>query len=119
MLQKEFPLYFVSGPWFNFINDERMERQWCQPDGLLVDILQGLVTIVEVKLRHTSDAWWQTRHLYEPVMRRFFDERLWKFNVLEIVRWYDPDVRFPERYKMVGGVDELEPGKFGVHIWKP
>ena len=114
-----FPHHYVASPWFTFISNGGAKRKWCQPDGLLIDIRNGLITIVEVKLRHTSDAWWQTRQLYLPVLQRLFGTLMWKYNILEIVRWYDADTLFPERYKLAAEIGGLPVGKFGVHIWKP
>ena len=118
-LQAAFPHHYIAGPWFSFCRGDSLQRDWCQPDGLLIDIVAGLITLIEIKLRHTSDAWWQTRHLYLPVISAFFGTEMWKFNILEIVRWYDPDTQFPERYHLVPQVGILQPDKFGVHIWKP
>lgn len=118
-LMHVFPHKYVPGPWFTFKSDQVEKRKWCQPDGLIIDIRLGLITIVEIKLRHTCDAWWQTRRLYEPVVQAFFGTTNWLYNVLEVVRWYDPDTRFPERYRLVPEPDGLQADKFGIHIWKP
>ena len=114
-----FPHHYIASPWFTFEKNDGAKRIWCQPDGLLIDIRAGLITIIEVKLRHTSDAWWQTRQLYLPVVRRLFGTSRWDYNILEIVRWYDPDTLFPERYKLCPEIGNLPVDKFGVHIWKP
>jgi hypothetical protein len=114
-----FPHHYIASPWFTFQKHEGDKRVWCQPDGLLIDLQLGLITLVEVKLRHTSDAWWQTRQLYLPVVRRLFGSRMWEYNILEIVRWYDADTLFPERYKLCPEIGGLAVDKFGVHIWKP
>jgi hypothetical protein len=110
---------YVPGPWFRFRSIEGKRFYYCQPDGLDFNIGKGLITIVEVKLQHTSNAWWQTRKLYEPVLKFVFPERLWSFAVVEIVRWYDPDTNFPEEFTMIRELtsEYIKPGKFHVHIW--
>lgn len=103
--------------WFRF-RSAGAER-WCQPDGILFRFLDRQITIVEIKLQHTSDAWWQVKHLYYPVLSKAFPEGLWSFNFCEIVKWYDPAVAFPERHHLAGDPLAIGVGKFGVHILKP
>ncbi len=116
-LQDAFPLHYASGPWLRYRNRNEQNLRWCQPDGLLVDFAHSLITIVEIKLRHTSDAWWQIRRLYEPVLRRLFDGFGLDFAALEFVRWYDPHTSFPEAHRLVRDPQRLSAGEFGVHIW--
>ena len=114
-----FPHHYIAGPWFSYQRGDEAKRIWCQPDGLLIDIKVGYICLIEIKLRHTSDAWWQTRHLYLPVIKSLFGEETWRYGIIEVVRWYDPDIQFPERYKLVPELNRVCPEKFGVHIWKP
>lgn len=109
------PVFYLPGPWIRF-NDVSGCR-WCQPDGLLVNFFTGRVTIIEVKYQHTSDAWWQLRMLYEPVVRKLFSEELWDFSLCEVVKWYDPSTKFPERVELVPDIGMAK--SFGVHIFKP
>lgn len=113
-----YPLLYVESPWLNFSSSIGGER-WCQPDAWLVDLKRGVVTVLEYKLRHTADAWWQLRKLYEPVTRALFGVRDWEIAVMEIVQWYDPATTFPEKQIRMQNIDELEPGRFGVHQWDP
>ena len=55
-----YPTGYIPGPWIRFSDKARKERfSWCQADGWLIDFRRGLITIIEVKVRHTPDAWWQ------------------------------------------------------------
>ena len=45
------------------------------------------------------------------------DYKLWHFKPLEVVRWFDPSVAFPEHCEMVGDLRKTDRGRFGVHIW--
>jgi hypothetical protein len=79
----------------------------------------GKIIVVEMKLQHTAEAWWQLRYLYLPVLTKAFPPSLWKFAVCEVTKWYDPATVFPERVKLKAEVLDTAPDEFGVHIWKP
>jgi len=109
------PGRYVPGPWFKYTNDDG--KYWCQPDGLLFDFSRGTITIVEFKLKHTSDAWWQTRRLYEPVVSKIFGVTTWRYTICEIVKWFDSEAAFPETFNMARDPTDLTIGSFNVHIW--
>lgn len=121
MLQSKFPHSYLPSPWLKFHGSSGVK--WCQPDGLLFDLEAGIVTIVEVKYKHTSDAWWQLRKLYEPVLRKMFEHPqngFWDFRMLEIVKWYDPLTIYPEETRLLERVEfatNLNLNTTGVHIW--
>src|SRR5687768_9796590 len=92
----EYPETYVPSPWIRFREEESSKPRWCQPDGIIVDPHRGIVTCCEIKYSHTSDAWFQTRKLYIPVLEHIFASTLWSIQVCEIVKWYDPAVFFPE-----------------------
>ena len=118
-LEASVPEAYVASPWLRFGASGEPRLRYCQPDGLLFRFDLGLITIVEIKYQHTALSWWQTRQLYEPVLRHLFPLRLWKFSVLEIVKWFDPDVHFPEEIHLVRDPQKPIHNGFGVHIWKP
>ena len=109
---------YASSPWFRFRSKGCARFYYCQPDGLDFDINRGLITIVEFKLQHTSNAWWQTRKLYEPVVKYVFGD-IWEYAVIEIVKWYDPHTSFPENIRLTPDLSfkNILPGKFHLHIW--
>ena len=111
-----FPTTYLPSPWLRFLAGGRW--RWCQPDGLIFDLDNGRIVVVEVKYSHTSAAWWQVRHLYLPVLRKCFPEGLWAFEACEVVRWFDPATVFPEPVEMAAQVDQ-HGSRFRVHIWKP
>jgi hypothetical protein len=115
-LEFRFEWRYVRSPWIKFLSDGRW--RWCQPDGLLFLPEQGRLVVVEVKYQHTADAWWQVRHLYQPVLEHIFPRRLWEYEACEIVKWFDPAIVFPE--KLVLALDpDMRHKDFKVHIWKP
>lgn len=108
---------YIPSLWFEFRENGRYRTRFCQTDGILFDLYNRRLTIVEVKLQHTVDAWWQLRHLYLPVLTKVFPPDLWEYAIVEVVRWYDKAVAFPEPVKLVGDIQSLACGEFGVHIW--
>ena len=117
ILTDEYPDNYIAGPWFRFQTRNRI--RWCQPDGLLVQPIHGLITIVEIKLQHTPAAWWQLKELYYPVLAFAFPATHWEFNFLEVVKWHDPAVQWPEPYRMCADPLMLQPEENGCHILKP
>lgn len=110
---------YCPSPWLRFRAEEAKRPRYCQPDGVLFDIEGGKITLYEVKLQHTADAWWQLEHLYLPVISFLFPSRLWKMSVCEVVKWYDPAVAFPVQPRLLRDLRGARPENFSVHIWKP
>lgn len=111
--------FFFPGPWLAFTARGSQRVRWCQPDGIIFDFVQGRITIVEVKLRHTVQAWWQLRQLYEPVVRKLFEAAEAKFSVLEVTQSIDPHLAFPEHFHFARDPAAVRDGAFGVHIYNP
>lgn len=113
-----YPETYVPGPWIYFREEGSSKHRWCQPDGLVIDVVTGVVTCVEIKYNHTSDAWFQVKKLYQPVLRHIFPTPLWKHQCCEVVKWYDPAVRFPEPTQLTTDITR-DTSKFKVNIWRP
>src|SRR5262249_11691614 len=93
-------LSFHPSVWFAY--GQQTGTHYCQVDGLLLDYKRRNLTIVECKLRHTPEAFWQTENLYVPVVRAWLvDKTFWSICVAEVVHWYDPHVRFPTQCNFV------------------
>ena len=113
---RRYPANYLPSPWFEFWDG--FGHRWCQPDGLLIDVAQGLIVIVEVKHHHTGEAWWKLHKLYFPVVRALFGTE-WEYRCLEVVRFYDPSTLFPAA-KLVEHPHLTPPLPIvGVHICKP
>lgn len=110
---------YTPSQWIRFKADGQGKVRWCQPDGILVDAAHRLLTIVEFKYQHTDIAWWQLFRLYRPVMERLFSGRGFSMRCLEICKWYDPATVTPQKPTLCKTVEAVQPGEFGVHIWKP
>lgn len=107
---------YIPSQWFKYGLENR-QMKYCQTDGLLFTPRQRKVLIVEFKLKHTADAYWQVEDKYIPVIRRIFPD--WEVSVCEVVNWYDPSTPFPVEVNLRKNLLDVRPGEFGVHIWNP
>lgn len=85
---------FVPQPWYKYQTKRDAPLRWCQPDGVL--FTPSGVVIFEIKVNFTSNAWWQLRKLYEPVVR--VASRVERIAVCVVCKSFDPAVPFPEGY---------------------
>lgn len=107
---------YIPSQWFKFqFFGQRL--QFCQTDGLLFTPKQQKVLIVEVKYKHTPDAYWQIEDKYLPVLRWLFPD--WEVSTVEIVKWYDPSTQFPTSVVLRKDLLAVKPNEFGVHILTP
>lgn len=109
--------WYLPGPWILYVTGG--SPYWCQPDGIHFDVNAGVLTIIEVKLKHTDDARLQLRGVYEPVLRRMFPDTLWTFRLVEVVKWYDPDITFREPHVMCADPFKHSSPQIGVHVCRP
>lgn len=105
---------YIPGPWLQFYDPA---QRICQPDGLLFDVENGVIILIEIKLRHCTEAYWQLKKLYLPVLRDMFPYTLWDIRCIEIVRWYDPDVQWPDNHILRENVEDAPRQGIGVHIY--
>ena len=108
----------VPGVWLRYrkVASPAFGWSYCQPDCLIFDLRALHVSIIEVKLRHCALAWWQLRQLYEPIVRKLFGPDF-TYSCCEIVKWYDPDTEFPERFKLISDPHQPKGAGLGVHIY--
>lgn len=102
----------MASPWFHFLADGK--ERWCQVDGFVE--LDAEVLVFEIKLSHTANAWWQLQHLYIPVLRKFLGTGK-VFRPVELCKWFDPGVGFPEPFRVAEDLYRLPPHPFLVHVW--
>lgn len=110
----------LSGPWLRFASRQNSKLMFCQPDAVVLDKELARCTVFEIKLKHTSDAWWQVRQLYIPVLRALLPP-YYTFHAIELVKWFDPHTSFPEPFKYLDALDAQKLAgigtEFHVHIW--
>lgn len=72
--------------------------------------------LVEIKLKHTVEAFWQIENLYVPVIKTLFGCSGDQIATCEVVKWYDPSVAYPRRPLLLEELERARPGAFNVHI---
>lgn len=112
---------YMPGPWFQYTTSDQPSRvNYAQPDGILVDIPSGQITIVEIKYNHCVEAYFQLMDKYLPIVRKFFNnEDLWRFATVEVCNWYDCAVAFPTHVKLRETLGAVRPNEFAVHVCRP
>ncbi len=102
-------------PHFKFSTPSGTES--CFPDALID--LGTTVVIVEIKLRHTYDGWFQLTHLYLPVLSKVYQGAT--FLRLEVCKNYDPLVCLPEEYELtvdpLKWVESSSRKSFAIAVW--
>ena len=114
LLYREVP-GFIDHPIFDFKTRHRGELLCGRaiPDGIVVDARRQLVTVYEIKLRHTERAWSQLGDFYLPIVLRAFPGL--RVNLVEVCKWYDPDVRLAPAVELLSSPGEE--ASRGVFIW--
>jgi hypothetical protein len=102
---------YTPNPWISY--RENGKTKWCQPDGLL-RTPKGY-TVCEIKLQHTKAAWDQLWQLYIPLVELILSSCV-DVRGVEIVRWYDPHVAFPEHHLISSPALAPKAPVTGVHI---
>ena len=104
---------YIPSQWFQY-QAHGHAPAFCQTDGLLFTPRQQKVLIVEVKYKHTPDAYFQLENKYVPVIQRLFPG--WTISTCEVVKWYDPSTQFPVAVRLAKNIEAIQPAEFGVHI---
>lgn len=73
------------------------------PDGLLFSGDWRSVCVVEIKLRHTADAWHQLNQFYLPIVRRAWAGI--RVSGLEVCAYYDPGQKLPQEVAFVNSAE--------------
>lgn len=108
---------YGPAPWISFRQENSGALRWSQPDGFILDWRRSLIIIVEVKIKHSTNAWWGLRGLYEPVCACLFGST-WRLALCEVVNYFEPEVKWPEQPRMVRDPTHLKAGEIGVNIWR-
>ena len=117
-LTRRYPSSYVPSLWLEYEVAEDSYMHRCQPDGLLFNFTASKIIVVEIKLKHTEQAYWQLRNLYLPVLSLIFPPRLWELVPCEVVKWFDPSTSFPVPIQLCREPSYATRGrKFHVHVW--
>lgn len=119
LLEDRFPLA-VSHLGFRYVSDGRSYTCW--PDAIVFNERLKIINVVEVKWRHTVDAWVHFKELYLPVIKKAFPSC--SVHAIEVCKAYDPNVRLPGQPKIMTDLKQLEdvllgkmPSAYSVLIW--
>lgn len=118
ILLNKFGSSYIPSPWVLFSEGFDLRTRYCQPDGLLIDFHRGRITIIEIKYNHCELAWWQLYKLYLPVIKEIFGPN-WTYSCCEVVRWFDPQTRVPEKVQMQKDILHAHEYAWSVNICNP
>lgn len=118
ILHRRYKECYVGHPWFRYITAGRREGRCC-PDALYINLAKRLIYIIEIKLRHTEAAWAQLRNIYYPVVATMYKALEPSIRLIEVVRWYDRSVEWPESPQLISSLEMVPPDRIGVHILNP
>ena len=103
LLAQRFGDRLLPGPLFTFVS-RNGSSQRCYPDALLFSEDWSTLCVLEVKYRHTGDAWWQLNRFYLPIIRLALP--MFRVCAAEITASYDPAQRLPSPVAFVDSADE-------------
>jgi hypothetical protein len=111
-----FPNNYTESPYIRFRDD--LGDRGCQPDGLLR--FPNHDVLIEVKVQHLPESWWQLTQLYRPLLE------FWKpgrpVSVLEVCGSFDPAMPYPCKCELVTDLElwcSLPREELGVYVCKP
>lgn len=113
---------YVPSPWFKYRRRSAPDREnFAQPDGIAPDPKTGTIYLIEIKIKHTPDSYFQLLDRYVPLLDGFFNrtERLWKIAPVEVCRWYDPRIPYPCQVVMIDEIHLAQPKDLSVHVCRP
>lgn len=98
MLSEKFGDRVIADCWIGY-DDMVFGERICSPDYLVIDVVRGLITIVECKLTHTKDAWRQINDVYFPVVARLFPG--FDIRGIEVCKNFEMSREYPVRPNIV------------------
>lgn len=109
----DFPIFWRQ-PKVRFFDDSGMRL--CIPDAVARE--GDDIIVIEVKIQHMPEAWWQLERLYRPVLETHFKPR--RLRALEIVQSFDPAMPFPISVEVFETIASFKDSDvpFGVVVWK-
>lgn len=97
----------LPGPLIHFV--DAGQRSCAIPDALVFSPDFTKVAVVEVKLRHRVDAFYQLNSFYLPIVRLALPTL--HVGSLEVCCYYDPAIQLPVPCRMVNSIDwSFNPG---------
>lgn len=112
-LERVYGVRVVSNAWIGYTDLYHGDRV-CSPDALIIDVPAGMVTIVECKLSHTSNAYLQLHDVYRNVIKKLFPG----FSVrgIEVCKHFEMGVDYPVKPNVVSNWGEKFSGFGNVMV---
>jgi hypothetical protein len=106
----------VFHPAFRFRSEGKQFDQFAIPDALYISS-SNVLTIFEIKLKHTADAWHQLKKLYLPIVAKAYPG--YEINLCEICASYDRGVQIPKAtiIDLLPAFAATPTDFFGVYLW--
>jgi hypothetical protein len=114
-LESRYQLRYFPSQWITYSDGSR--TRWAQLDGLLLLENPPRAVVIEVKLSHTANAYFQLENCYRPLVTHLFRRTQRRTCVVEVTRWYDCAVQFPCKVQLLPELDAAHEGHFGVNIF--
>lgn len=106
--------FYLPSKWIRATSNTGVH--YCQPDGILFNIRDRAITIIEIKLRHTQRAHDQLVGRYKPLLIWMFPG--WAIRTVEVVRFIDKDLPVSFSWKLSPNPFTFsEQNMIGVYIW--
>jgi len=116
---RERGIEYLPSPWFKYRRRAVPSREnFAQPDGIAPDPKRGIIFLVEIKIKHTPESYFQLLDRYVPLLDCYFNrpEKLWKIAPIEVVRWYDPAVAYPCQVVRLDDIATAQPKDLSVYV---
>lgn len=117
-LLQNFPSGATFGQWFKYRLQGVNRDFYCQIDCFIIDYSKPKITIVEIKLKHCIDAYYQLFELYLPILQHYYGKEF-EYACVEFVSSFDKAIPMPQSPKLLKRIEEAHPKDFSVHIWTP
>jgi len=111
-----FPSNSTFGQWFRYRLKDAPRDYYCQIDAHLVDYDKKKIVVIEIKLRHCVDAYYQLFELYLPILRKYYGEEF-TYSCVELVSSFDKNAVMPQTPRLCKNIADSHPKDFSVHIW--
>lgn len=112
----ELPHEVLNHPAFRFRSAGKAFDEHAIPDAIY--LAKSVLTIFEIKIRHTADAWYQLRKLYLPVVQKAYPG--YAINLVEVCKGFDPSIRLQGEVQLVEDLDSFTSEAriaFGIYLW--
>lgn len=102
----------LVNPWISY-EEVGIGRKYAQPDGLVFDPFSGIIYLLECKLTHTTEAYYQMNHKYVPLLEHMFPR--WRIARVEIYKNMS-GFKWPSLTKVINSLDLITGS--GDYMWR-